>query len=39
MMIFVFDRFENIREKEKMLVNSIFSFFLNVFKRFFTRGR
>ena len=38
-MIFVFDRVENIvKKKEKMLVTSIFSFSLNVFKRLLTQG-
>ena len=32
MMISLFDRVENFVEKEKMLINIIFSFFLNVFK-------
>ena len=36
--IFGFDRYENIMEKEKMLVTCIFSFSLNVFKRVFTQG-
>ena len=33
MMIFVFDRVKTLWEKEKMLVTSIFSFSLNVFKK------
>ena len=35
LMIFVFDRVENIVEKEKMLVTSIFSFSHHVFKSSF----
>ena len=38
MMIFDFDRTESIREKEKMLVTSIFSFSHNVFKRSLLQG-
>ena len=39
MMIFVFDKFETLWEKVKMLVTCIFSFSHNVFKRLFTQGR
>ena len=39
MMTFMFDRVETLWEKEKMLVTSIFSFPLNVFKRRFIQGR
>ena len=35
----VFDRVENIAEKEKMLVTSIFSFSRNVFKSLLSQGR
>ena len=38
MMIFVFDRVENIVGNGKMLVARIFSFSLSVFKGLFTQG-
>ena len=36
---FLFDRIENIVGKGEMLVTSIFSFSVNVFKRVVTQGR
>ena len=39
MMILVLIGLKTLLDKEKMLVTSIFSFTLNVFKRSFTQGR